>query len=507
MAARLLVDCYIRLMNRPTGKRNNGFSSGNLLLILGLLSSLTATGFAQTDTWQSLAEMDQPRAFHATCVANDRIYVFGGQAGEDGLPRDDEGWGGGPAIDSVEEYDPESDSWRSRAAMPARRVGLTVSSVNDKCYVFGGVTQFSPVNGLRRVDEYDPVTDTWRRRADSPTSRVNGASASLDGRIYLAGGWTGGDAGSSSQLNSSLEIYDPESDSWSSGPDIPTPRAALAASAVNGSVYFMGGGDQSTLDTLQTGIVESYSPGSGNWTRKADLPTGRELMTAASAGGMIFTFGGGFDSNGLTAVEAHDPAADAWPQRADMPTGRFAMGSGTLNGRIYVVGGSSRSEAVRTFLATNEVYSAVSLQSFGINPGLNDAWYSPATGGQGFLMTVFPSAQQMFVAWFTFDVERPPEDVMAILGDPGHRWLTAQENYSADTADLTIYITEGGVFDSAEPAASNDGIGDGTMTIEFADCKQGLVTYEIPSLGLEGEIPIRRIVEDNVPLCETLTDQ
>ena len=62
-------------------------------------------------------------------------------------------------------------------------------------------------------------------------------------------------------------------------------------------------------------------------------------------------------------------------------------------------------------------------------------------------------------------------------------------------------------FDAAEPPASNDGVGDGTMVVEFADCSAGMVTYEIPSLGLSGEIPIQRIVEDNVPLCEALASE
>ena len=142
--------------------------------------------------------------------------------------------------------------------------------------------------------------------------------------------------------------------------------------------------------------------------------------------------------------------------------------------------------------------------AFEINPGLNDAWYNPATNGQGFLIIVFPEIEQVFVAWFTFDTERPPEDVMAFLGDPGHRWLTAQGPYDGNTAILTIFVTEGGVFDSAEPVATTDLSGDGTITIEFADCTEGLVNYEITSLGISGEIPIQRIVLDNVPLCEAL---
>jgi hypothetical protein len=142
-----------------------------------------------------------------------------------------------------------------------------------------------------------------------------------------------------------------------------------------------------------------------------------------------------------------------------------------------------------------------------INPGINDAWYNQEAAGQGFLISVFPNIQQMFVAWFTYDVERPSEKVEAILGEPGHRWLTAQGSFTGDTASLTIYVTEGGVFDASDPPANNDGVGDGTMTIEFADCTEGLVTYEISSPNLSGEIPIQRIVPDNVELCEALANQ
>ena len=141
---------------------------------------------------------------------------------------------------------------------------------------------------------------------------------------------------------------------------------------------------------------------------------------------------------------------------------------------------------------------------FQINAGLNDAWFNPATAGQGFLLSVLPDIQQIFLAWFTYDIERPPEDVTAMLGEPGHRWLTAQGPYSGDTAILTVFVTKGGVFDAAEPAATTNPAGDGTLTIEFADCTEGLVEYEITSLGISGKIPIERIAPDNVPLCETL---
>jgi len=138
---------------------------------------------------------------------------------------------------------------------------------------------------------------------------------------------------------------------------------------------------------------------------------------------------------------------------------------------------------------------------FLINNGLSDAWYFPPTSGQGFFIIVWEDIQRVFLSWFTYDTARPPEDVTAILGEPGHRWLTAQGPYEGDTATLTVYLSSGGIFDSPEPTVgSPEPVG--TMTVVWTDCNEGLVSYDLPGLALTGEIPIERIVLDNVPLCE-----
>ena len=148
------------------------------------------------------------------------------------------------------------------------------------------------------------------------------------------------------------------------------------------------------------------------------------------------------------------------------------------------------------------VYEETDTPPFVINPGLNDAWFNAATSGQGVLLTVFPDRKEMFLAWFTFDTERPPEDVEAILGEPGHRWLTAQGPYDGHSATLTVYSTGGGVFDSGNPPPASASVG--TLTVEFADCFEGMITYEITTPALSGEIPIQRIANDNTALCQTL---
>jgi len=49
--------------------------------------------------------------------------------------------------------------------------------------------------------------------------------------------------------------------------------------------------------------------------------------------------------------------------------------------------------------------------------------------------------------------------------------------------------------------------GIGTMIIEFADCNDALITYDITSPDISGEVPIQRIVSENVPACELLVEQ
>lgn len=138
-----------------------------------------------------------------------------------------------------------------------------------------------------------------------------------------------------------------------------------------------------------------------------------------------------------------------------------------------------------------------------INQGMSDAWFSPATAGQGFFVIAWPELQMIFLSWFTYDTERPPSDVVAVLGEPGHRWLTAQGPYSGNTANLDVFLTHGGVFDSANPAPeTSDPIG--TISITWPDCENAELTYDLPALGLGGDIDLIRIVSDNVPLCEAL---
>jgi len=141
---------------------------------------------------------------------------------------------------------------------------------------------------------------------------------------------------------------------------------------------------------------------------------------------------------------------------------------------------------------------------FAINAGLNDAWFNPETPGQGFFITVFPDMGSIFLAWFTYDTERPNGSVAANLGEPGHRWLTAFGDFDGDSAVLDIELTRGGVFDSADPAVEQNA--DGSILLQCTACNACTVTYDITSAAVQGVIPIERIALDNVPTCEALIE-
>ncbi len=141
---------------------------------------------------------------------------------------------------------------------------------------------------------------------------------------------------------------------------------------------------------------------------------------------------------------------------------------------------------------------------FMINPGLNGAWFDPATPGQGILIEVLPNAGIIFMAWFTYDTSQPDPGLTAVIGDPGHRWLTAQGAFGIDSATLDLTITSGGLFDDPATVSNTSAGSVGSVTLAFTDCGNATLTYSIPGSGLSRTITLIRISNDNVSLCEQL---
>jgi hypothetical protein len=130
-----------------------------------------------------------------------------------------------------------------------------------------------------------------------------------------------------------------------------------------------------------------------------------------------------------------------------------------------------------------------------INQGLAGGWFNPVTSGQGILLDIEPETQFMFAAWFTFtasDSDQPFQQ----------RWLTAQGNFTGESANLTLYETLGGKFDDPQTVSTQPV---GEITLTFSDCSTGMLTYRIETEGLQGEIPLTRLLPGSEGLCQQET--
>ncbi len=133
-----------------------------------------------------------------------------------------------------------------------------------------------------------------------------------------------------------------------------------------------------------------------------------------------------------------------------------------------------------------------------INPGMNGAWFNSATPGQGVMIDVLPQTGILFMAWFTYDVD-DNNSSGAVIGDPGHRWITAQGGFIGNTATLTAFVSSGGQFDDPAAVTTSES---GSLTLTFLDCMRAELEYSFPDTGLTGTIPLQRIANDNVGLCQ-----
>src|SRR5207245_6830146 len=87
---------------------------------------------------------------------------------------------------------------------------------------------------------YTNPTHAWINSAPLPVALGQAATGAWNGKIYVAGGFIGG-----TSVTNALRIYDIATNTWTSGPNMPTSPGveAAAGAVVNGKFYVMGGDD------------------------------------------------------------------------------------------------------------------------------------------------------------------------------------------------------------------------------------------------------------------------
>lgn len=319
-------------------------------MLFGCLCAIALLAFAahaeqDRGAWRTAAPAPMKRTEVAAATVGGKIYVVGGFE-EPSL---------GNLLNfaitpAVEEYDPSTDRWTTKAAMPVGLHHVGIGVVGGRLYIIGGYKQsgMSVWSPVATVYAYDPATDSWSERAAMPTARGALSVTVHDGKLYAIGGF--GDRANSA----AVEVYDPVRNSWVSRAPLPTPRDHLATATAAGKIYAIGGRLKGDYHR-NLSMTEVYDPNADKWNRAPDLPTARSGITASEVGGRVYVFGGEGADGTFHENESYDPARDAWQAMTPMPTARHGLGSAVIDGRIHVISGGPTPGG--SFSNLNEVFA------------------------------------------------------------------------------------------------------------------------------------------------------
>jgi len=256
----------------------------------------------ETNTWTDIAPLPIYDDWSAVVACQNKIYVIGGQAE---IP--------------TQVYDPATDAWENRTAVPSTRIGPSANVVDGKIYVMGGslLSGFALITPSSSNDVYDPETDSWSQMAPIPIPVLAHSSAVLDDKIYVISGGTDVFGTSFSPINH-VQIFDPKTDQWTNGTSIPTGVGYAAACVTTGvsapkRLYVIGGTQNLYfryvfLNPLD--LNQIYDPETDTWTTGTPMPTPRGDLGVVVINDEIYAIGGQIsdDWGGVTpANEKYTP--------------------------------------------------------------------------------------------------------------------------------------------------------------------------------------------------------
>ncbi|WP_223787948.1 FG-GAP repeat protein [Marinicella meishanensis] len=133
------------------------------------------------------------------------------------------------------------------------------------------------------------------------------------------------------------------------------------------------------------------------------------------------------------------------------------------------------------------------------NYALNGGWFNLATGGQGLFIDKFKGIDTAFMGWFTFDTELAAANTSSDIGALGQRWLVGTGTVDPEDSNVLnyeLYYTYGGRFLDATEVTVIDPGSYGVLRVEFVDCAQARVEYDIGEGELTGSYDMVRSIPD-----------
>lgn len=250
----------------------------------------------KTNQWNTIKPMPQSLDHGAAVAYNGKIYVPGGFA-KGKIP-----------TDKLFIFDLSTKQWQEGRLLPSPRGALTAQIINGTLYVIGGVNASQvPVNTM---DAYDIETGVWIAKKPMPTARHHLESVVVDGKLYVLGGRILGDGVASEDMDESLtnfnrvEMYDPQTDTWTTKSPMLEKRSGFAVTSANGQIYVFGG--EGVKNDLAS--VEKYDPTTDKWSHEPPMSSERIGLEAVNVGDKIYVIGGQIFSpkSGLVALDTNE---------------------------------------------------------------------------------------------------------------------------------------------------------------------------------------------------------
>lgn len=226
----------------------------------------------------------------------------------------------------------------SPSPMPSGRAAhALVEGPDGLIYAIGGYTRLEaafPKGVLSTVDAYDPKTNTWTSRPPLPAARLGGGTAVFDERIMFIGGYNPPDV----KADGSVVVLDPTESTWLEDPSLQKPRHNHAVAVTAEGVHVIWGVESGnpTAEVL---------PQDGEWALHAtpeSVPTRLGARAATGVDGLIYVIGGfSFEDFAVLArVDTYHPTTREWTNAPSMGLARSHGGvAAGSDGRIYCAGG------------------------------------------------------------------------------------------------------------------------------------------------------------------------
>ncbi|MQA27986.1 MAG: hypothetical protein GEU94_21610 [Micromonosporaceae bacterium] len=175
-------------------------------------------------------------------------------------------------------------------------------------------------------------TGAWSVGAAAPVPLTEVGGAAFDGRVWTAGGLTKQGAGATRVL-----VYDPASDSWSKGPELPD--GVHHAGLVGADELYLIGGYHGGLREGVTADVWVLDESEKRWRKGPPLPEARGAGAAAWDGARV-VYGGGVGPDGQPSEQVYALEDGRWSQVGELSRAREHLGAASDGeGRVWFLGG------------------------------------------------------------------------------------------------------------------------------------------------------------------------